>query len=87
MRQKEYVETPWGVTLTKEYAIKRGDIEDYENSGEHEIIFASNYAEDIADELTACDSDVYVEEYWTLNGEFCEGSNYDTKEHFIALWR
>lgn len=69
--------------MRKEYAILKGKIKDVLN-GDYDVVFKNQYPEYILSELIMLDDDDYtVEEYMVDdNGEFVEGSDYDTVENF-----
>lgn len=69
--------------MRKEYAILKGKIKDVLD-GDYDVVFKNQYPEYILSELIMLDDDNYtVEEYMVDDdGEFLEGSDYDTVENF-----
>lgn len=69
--------------MRKEYAILRGKIKDILD-GDYEVVFKNQYPEYILAELVMLDDDDYTVEEYTVDddGEFLEGSDYDTVENF-----
>ena len=69
--------------MRKEYAILRGKIKDVLD-GDYDVVFKNKYPEYILSELIMLDDDNYtIEEYMVDDdGEFVEGSDYDTVENF-----
>lgn len=69
--------------MRKEYAILKGKIKEVLD-GDYEVVFKNQYPEYVLAELIQLDDDSYtVEEYMVDDdGEFVEGSDYDTVESF-----
>lgn len=69
--------------MRKEYAILRGKIKDVLD-GDYEVVFKNQYPEYILSELIMLDDDDYTVEEYTVDddGEFLEGSDYDTVDNF-----
>ena len=69
--------------MRKEYAILKGKINDVLD-GDYDVVFKNQYPEYILAELIVLDDDNYTVEEYTVDddGEFLEGSDYDTVENF-----
>lgn len=69
--------------MGKEYAILKGKIKDVLD-GDYDVVFKNQYPEYILSELIMLDDDDYTVEEYTVDddGEFVEGSDYDTVENF-----
>lgn len=69
--------------MKKEYAILRGKIKDVLD-GDYDVVFKNQYPEYVLAELVMLDDDGYTVEEYTVDddGEFVEGSDYDTVENF-----